>query len=175
MSEKPDEGIWKDWFEENSPRLLLYSRQQTRTAVDAEDVLQDAMVRMWRVAQKEPGLGLPNLPYAYTSIRRCAIDLARRNERRRKREDVSLEFSPTEAWFEGTLEEREQRESLEAALKELPEKYREVLTLKIWGDMTFQAIADMKEVSINTVASRYRYGLQTMQKLLTDQKEDLLP
>jgi RNA polymerase sigma-70 factor (ECF subfamily) len=142
---------------------------------DAEDVLQDAFVRMWRVAEREPGLDLPNLAYAYTSIRRCAIDLARREDRRRRREDISQENAASHTWFSTEVEDAEQAAALEASLKQLPEKYREVITLKIWGDMTFQAIADMMGISINTVASRYRYGLQAMKNQLAKRKHELLP
>ena len=51
-------------------------------------------------------------------------------------------------------------------MKRLPEKYQEVLTLKIWGEQTFQAIADLHDISINTVASRYRYALQGLRREL---------
>ena len=51
-------------------------------------------------------------------------------------------------------------------MKRLPEKYQEVLTLKIWGEQTFQAIADAQDISINTVASRYRYALQGLRREL---------
>ena len=157
---------WRQWFDENASRLLLYARQQTRTESDAEDVLQDAFVRMWKTAQKEPSLGLPNLPFAYTSIRRCAIDLARKNQRRMRREEVAHEDRDDVQWFEYGIEEEERNAELESAMKRLPPKYQEVLTLKIWGEQTFQAIADMQGISINTVASRYRYALQGLRREL---------
>lgn len=166
MSSPPDREEWKRWFEENAPKLLLYARQQTRSEADAEDVLQEAFVRMWTTAPREPELGLPNLPFAYTSIRRCAIDLARKNQRRTQREELSQESEEDVQWFESGLEDRERNAILQRAMKRLPAKYQEVLTLKIWGEMTFQAIADMKEISINTVASRYRYALQALKKEL---------
>ncbi|MCH1504904.1 MAG: sigma-70 family RNA polymerase sigma factor [Verrucomicrobiales bacterium] len=157
---------WKDWFDENASRLLLYARQQTRTGIDAEDVLQDAFIRMWRTAEKEPELGLPNLPFAFTSIRRCAIDLARKNQRRQHREEVAHEEKDDVQWFEYGLEDQERNAALEQAMKRLPEKYQEVLTLKIWGEQTFQSIADLHDISINTVASRYRYALQGLRREL---------
>ena len=165
MAERNHEE-WKDWFDENASRLLLYARQQTRTGIDAEDVLQDAFIRMWRTAKKEPELGLPNLPFAFTSIRRCAIDLARKNQRRQHREEVAHEENDDVQWFEYGLEDQERNAALEQAMKRLPEKYQEVLTLKIWGEQTFQSIADLHDISINTVASRYRYALQGLRREL---------
>ena len=69
-------------------------------------------------------------------------------------------------WFEYDIETQERNAILEDAMKKLSPKYQEVLTLKIWGDQTFQAIADMQDISINTVASRYRYALQGLRKEL---------
>jgi RNA polymerase sigma-70 factor (ECF subfamily) len=129
-------------------------------------VLQDAFVRMWNTAEKEPGLGLPNLPFGFTSIRRCAIDLARKNQRRAQREEFAHEDRDDVQWFEYGIEDEERNAALERAVKRLPEKYQEVLTLKIWGEQTFQAIADAQDISINTVASRYRYALQGLRREL---------
>ena len=39
---------WKQWFQNHGSRLLLFARQQTRTPEDAEDVLQEAMLRLWK-------------------------------------------------------------------------------------------------------------------------------
>lgn len=169
-----DREEWKQWFDEHASRLLLYARQQTRRESDAEDVLQDAFVRMWNTARKEPDLGLPNLPFAYTSIRRCAIDLARKTQRRLVREETAHQHQDDVQWFEYDIEKEERNAQLERAMKRLPPKYQEVLTLKIWGEQTFQAIADMQNISINTVASRYRYALQGLRREL-ESASDLLP
>jgi RNA polymerase sigma-70 factor (ECF subfamily) len=41
-----------------------------------------------------------------------------------------------------------------------------VVTLKIWGELTFEEIAQVLEVPANTAASRYRYGLEALRKTL---------
>ena len=51
---------WKQWFATHGSRLLLFARQQTRTSEDAEDVLQEAMLRLWRsgmIEMNEDGRG----------------------------------------------------------------------------------------------------------------------
>jgi RNA polymerase sigma-70 factor (ECF subfamily) len=55
---------------------------------------------------------------------------------------------------------------VEGALKRLPEPYREVITLKTWGDLTFAEVASVLGIPANTAASRYRYGLAEMRKLM---------
>ena len=51
-------------------------------------------------------------------------------------------------------------------MDELPAKLKEVLTLKIWGGLTFAEIGKLLSISHNTAASRYRYALEQLQKKL---------
>jgi RNA polymerase sigma-70 factor (ECF subfamily) len=59
---------------------------------------------------------------------------------------------------------------LEAGLKELPTKFSEVILLKIWSDKTFAEIGEMLQISQNTAASRYRYGLEMLKRKLVESK-----
>jgi RNA polymerase sigma-70 factor (ECF subfamily) len=52
------------------------------------------------------------------------------------------------------------------ALAELPDEQREVITLHIHGQLTFREIASQLDLSINTVQSRYRYGIERLRTLL---------
>jgi RNA polymerase sigma-70 factor (ECF subfamily) len=47
----------------------------------------------------------------------------------------------------------------------LPAEQREVITLKVWGDLTFSEIGEALEIPANTAASRYRYGLAELRRL----------
>lgn len=68
------------------------------------------------------------------------------------------------AWFE--LPEDDTSRALQVALTRIPEKFREVITLKIWGELTFDQIGKALDISPNTAASRYRYGMDAMRKAL---------
>lgn len=59
--------------------------------------------------------------------------------------------------------------NLNNALAELPYNQREVILLHVHGDMKFRAIAKSLNVSVNTVLSRYRYGLKKLRSLLNGQ------
>ncbi len=54
------------------------------------------------------------------------------------------------------------------AFAELPTEQREVLVLKAFDGMTFKEIAQLVGASINTVASRYRYGIEELRRALED-------
>ena len=61
----------------------------------------------------------------------------------------------------------EQKQQLAIALSELPYQQREVILLRHFSDLKFNAIASMQNVSINTVQGRYRYGLDKLRSLLS--------
>ena len=106
--------------------------------------MQEAFVRIWRLyghtGEVSPGL-------VYRAIRRLAIDWARSLDRRVIREQKTFELSPLSSSFEYGIEKDEQKE---------------VLSLKVWGELTFDEISRTLDLSLNTVASRYRYALQKL-------------
>lgn len=156
---------WKAWFEEHGPKLLLCARQWTRSLADAEDVVQEAFVRYWRHQRNLPGEPAALL---VTSVRRAALDLARREERRSAREERAWDGGgEDEAVFEPLPgEEDERRRAIEAALRSLPGEQREVLVLKLWQELTFEQIGTTLGISPHTAASRYRYALAALRKEL---------
>ena len=165
---------WRDWLAEHGPKLLLFARQQTRRAEDAEDILQEALVKLARKVDEKSFVGGQEawLPFLYTQIRREAIDLGRRNDRRKKREETVVEDEKRQtggedAWFESAGYDEERRQLLEEALRELPPKFSEVIVMKIWGGRTFAEIGELLDISMNTAASRYRYGVEALRKRLT--------
>ena len=75
--------------------------------------------------------------------------------------------SATEAQLENLKSQaREVREQLEEKLKQLPSKFAEVIVMKVWGEKTFAEIGEALDISQNTAASRYRYGLEALKKSL---------
>ncbi|HVU23083.1 MAG TPA: sigma-70 family RNA polymerase sigma factor [Opitutus sp.] len=162
MEDAHAELSWRKWFELHGPKLLLCARQWTRSHADAEDIVQDAFVRFWR-GQRQ--LGGEPLALLLTSIRRAALDRARRESRRSAREDGAAADQPE--WFEPAVVEDGRRRAIESALLRLPPEQREVLVLKLWGELTFAEIARQLDVPLNTAASRYRYALGALRQELT--------
>jgi len=165
---------WRAWLDEHGPRLLLFARNQTRTPEDAEDILQEALVKLaQKVSEGSFSGGQESWkPYLYTAIRRLSIDLGRKNDRRSAREERSEADQRAQTggmvdpWFDTASSNDETRELLEQNLKQLPKKFSEVIIMKIWGERTFAEIGEILGVSLNTVASRYRYGLEHLRKSL---------
>ena len=165
MEPNDEPGTWRAWLEAHGPKLLLCARQWTRSLADAQDVVQEAFVRYWRHQRH-----LPGDPQALliTSIRRAALDHARRESRRTAREEkAEADRGASEPLFPPVAGDAGERgREIEGALRQLPEEQREVLVLKIWQELTFEQIATVLGIPANTAASRYRYALTNLRKKL---------
>lgn len=159
MEDDAHHAAWQTWLQRYGSRLLLCARQWTRSRADAEDVVQEAFVRYWRHQRTLPG---DPMALMVTSVRRAALDLARREGRRTVRDGLAGQAEDPVCAFECTLDGQERRAAVEEAVARLPPEQREVLVLKIWGELTFEQIAASLELSPNTVASRYRYALNSL-------------
>ena len=162
-TDPPESGssCWNRWLEGEGGGFFLYARQQTRTESDAKDVLQDALMEAWRAEDgRIPGRGL-----VFTIIRRRAIDLGRSIDRRKRREQ---DFASDEtSWFEPDYSTPDVEDSLASAVRNLPDKLREVVLLRIWGGLTFPEIAELTETRLATTTSRYRYALERLRECKT--------
>lgn len=78
---------------------------------------------------------------------------------------VELPSSPEQS-AEAMLVYEETTESVRRILKSLPQSQYEVVILKHWENLTFAEIAEALDLSQNTVASRYRYAMEKLQRSL---------
>ncbi len=100
----------------------------------------------------------------------CVANRARDLLRAKSRQDVPLSAVPEQRANPGSpaaeLIHDEQAARLRAALAELPFEQRQVIVLRLNAKLKFQQIANHLGLSINTVQSRYRYGLDKLRALL---------
>jgi RNA polymerase sigma-70 factor (ECF subfamily) len=153
---------WQQWVDQHGEVFFLYARQQTRTEADAKDVLQDALTESW---SKAAG-GLPDKAMVFATIRRRAVDLGRSIDRRQRREQTVI--SGQADWFLPDYSLGDTRHALAEAVMKLPPDLREVLVLRIWGDLSFPAIAQLTSVPCSTATSRYRYALERLREHLAE-------
>jgi RNA polymerase sigma-70 factor (ECF subfamily) len=152
---------WDTWVFNHAPRFLLYARQLARCEADAYDLVQESVVEAWG---RQPDGNPPPLALVFATIRRRAIDLGRSEDRRTDRESRVAEDA-SYVWFDSGVEDRERDRLLQKAMSSISDIYREVVILKVWGELTFAEIAEALDIPANTAASRYRYGLEELRKL----------
>jgi len=145
------EHVWcQELYEQKASELILYGRALGLGHGEAEDVLQDTFMALMQLPQPplQPG------HYCLRSFRNRALNYRRSLWRRLTREWESLR------WFEKSPGEDPAERAAMRSLAGLPVEQREVIVLKIWHGCTFEEIGRLMDVSPNTAAGRYRYGLQ---------------
>ena len=156
MTRPSDEWIGQV-YDRYGAALYRYALMVLADPAGAADVVQTVFVALLRRRSR------PDVDAHY--LRRAV-----RNEcftaLRVRRRDVLASASPLLETMEGQRERPAERLALEQALRELPPEQREVVHLKAFEGLTFQEIADLIGESINTVASRYRYGIEKLRAYL---------
>ncbi len=131
----------------------------------AEDAVQEAFLAVWRTAARfVPERGKAST-WIFTLVHRRAVDIVRREQRRRSE---SLDRAPEPA-VEGVDEDawlRLQRERVQAALRTLPDGQREALELAYYGGFSQSELAERLGQPLGTIKSRMFAGLARMRELL---------
>jgi RNA polymerase sigma-70 factor, ECF subfamily len=142
-------------YRQHAPALRLYARQWGE---GAEDLVQDAFVKL---AQQVPP---PEqvLPWLYTVVRNEAMTGRRSAARRRRREERA---GTPEAWF-STTDDRLDADEVTRRLAELPLELREAIVARLWGGLTFEAVAALVGCSVPTAHRRYQAGLAQLRERL---------
>jgi RNA polymerase sigma-70 factor (ECF subfamily) len=132
----------------------------------AQDAVQDAFLAVWRTAASfSPERGAART-WVLTLVHRRAVDLVRREERRRgdplesAPEPASDELTDQQAWL------RFERERVQAALKRLPDQQREALELAYYGGFSQSQLAERLGEPLGTIKSRMHTGLARLRELL---------
>jgi RNA polymerase sigma-70 factor (ECF subfamily) len=145
-------------YEGQAAGIILYGRALGLSHSEAEDVLHETFLALMQL------LHPPENPvhYCVRTFRNRALNYRRGLWRRLAREWQSL------GWFEQGQSDTAQERAAMKCLETLPREQREVIVLKIWHQYTFEEIGQVLELSPNTVAGRYRYGLQKIRVHLKD-------
>jgi RNA polymerase sigma-70 factor (ECF subfamily) len=157
MEVAAENQIWCErLYDEKAGQLLLYGRALGLSHSESEDILQETFISLLKLADA------PEQPdhYAYRAFRNRALNYKRSLWRRLTREIESLR------WFERDSAESPLEREAMRCLESLPPEQREVIVLKIWSEYTFDQIGKLLDLSANTVAGRYRYGMEKLRVCL---------
>ena len=138
-----------------------------RDAALAEDAVQEAFLAVWRSAHRYmPERSKPST-WILTFVHRRAVDLVRREERRRADSLPDVDAVPggsvdEEAWL------RLERERVQTALRQLPDQQREAIELAYYGGFTQSELAERLGQPLGTIKSRMFTGLARLRELLTE-------
>ena len=134
----------------------------------AEDVLHDFFISFVQSADR---IKLNGNLKAYMAV--CVANLARNKMKKTRREPAALDDNDTiESVALGPdllAIQKEETVVLNRALSQLPYEQKEVIVLHLQGNMKFTQIAQLRRSSVNTIRSRYRYGLDKLRSHLNSE------
>lgn len=147
--------------------LMGYLCRMTGDRVRAEDALQETMLRALRALPGwKPSGSFEG--WLFTIARNCAMDVLR--ERPMASLDGEEGPGASVAGHEEPAEDRIDRGIMTAKLQEalagLPKDQREVVSLRMYGGLSFKEIAKMTGCPLNTALGRMRYALLNLKKVL---------
>lgn len=140
------------FYESHRQELYTYSLALTRNREAAEDAIHNAFQGLLRRGSAPAELR----PYVFRCVRNAAMDDLRRTTGR----ESELFVAP-----DGHAVDLNLRAELNTLFAQLSDDERETIVLKVFDAMTFQEIADLRNVSINTTASWYRRGMEKLKTL----------
>lgn len=160
-----DEAALQELFSTYGQRLYAYALRLTLDPVQAEDVVQDTLVVVWRSAGTFRGAGrlvawLMRIVHhtAIKSLRHSFIPIS---------EEMENSLSGTEPLPEEQIQSSERTEWVRQGLERLSPEHRAVLELVFYQGLTLQETALVCDCPLGTVKSRLSYARQQLRGLLS--------
>ena len=159
-------------YDEHAQALFGFLLNLTRNEADTRDLLQHIFVKLAQRPELLRNVG-EERAFLLRMANNLAIDFFRRSSTRAKNyERFSAEIIDLFARA-SDVDQAAFQERLTQALGELPAEQRAVVHLKLWEGLTFEQIAATLGLSLNTAASRYRYGLDKLRTRLRPLYDEL--
>lgn len=155
-----DFGAARSLIHRISPQLHRFFQLQAANRADADDLLQEAWLRIHRVRHTyQPGR--PLLPWVYAIARRVRVDHYRKSVRITVREQPLEDMAETAAAAEPA-----RVEDLEELLAPLPAAQREVLEMLKVAGMSLEEIAQATSCSVGSVKQKVHRAYSTLRQKL---------
>lgn len=158
-------------YEKYENDLLTLATNLLNDGSAAEDVVQDVFISF---VQSVENFHLSGSLKSYLST--CVANRTRDYARKRQRQQAvafneAQQMALDESEPVQVVTHSEELQRLTHAMSTLPYEQREVIVLRLHGGLKFKAIATLQKVSIKTVQSRYRYGLDKLRSILDSEAE----
>ena len=157
-------------------RIFNYIKSKVLDRDTAEDIFQDTFIKVIKTLKN----GVYNeegkfLPWVMRIAHNLVIDFFRKSNRiptieNNDEYDLFKFISDTTPNIESILFQDQLVKDLQNLILELPEDQKEVLTMRLYRDMSFKEIAENTNVSINTALGRMRYAIINLRKLAEDHR-----
>jgi len=160
---------YKELVEAYLERLVRYASRRLGNLHDAEDVVQDVLVRAFTDRAKRREV-MQVGAYLYRATSNACTDTMRRRQRDASKVDspdnAMARLRPTPTSPAEAARNAEEAARAERLLQRLPRQQAEAIRLRVFGELSLTEIADMTGCSVNTINSRLRYGFRKLRRLV---------
>lgn len=155
------------------PRAYGVAMRVLGNAAEAEDITQDAMMRLWRMAPDwQPGQAKVST-WLYRVVMNLCIDLKRRQRGGHLDLDAIPEPMDPARSAPEQLQEDARHDALQQALMQLPQRQRQAVVLRHIEELTNPEISGIMDISVEAVESLTARGKRALAKILAGRREDL--
>jgi RNA polymerase sigma factor (sigma-70 family) len=140
----------------HGPALVLYARQ---ICDEPEDVVQEGFLEFMEQPARPDNVAA----WLFRVVRNRALDRIRSSQRRKSRH---LKVAGGEQWLTVNFDSQLDAVTVTDSLKELDADLREIITARIWGELSFEQIGDLLNTSSSTAHRRYVEGLELLREKL---------
>jgi len=154
-----------------TPWVLAYAARLTGDRAEAEDVAQEAMLRLWRIAPEWRSGEARVTTWLYRVVTNLCTD------RLRRRRGTGLDSLPEPAdgapGVEARMQDEARARALEAALARLPERQRQAVVLRHLEGLANPEIAEIMEISTEAVESLTARGKRALAAALAGRRAEV--
>jgi RNA polymerase sigma factor (sigma-70 family) len=154
-----------------TPRTLGYATRLLRDRAEAEDVTQEAMLRLWKIAPEWRSGEAQVSTWLYRVVTNLCTD------RLRKKRGIGLDEAPEPEddapSAQARMEQAERVQALDGALAQLPERQRQAVILRHIEGLTNPEIAAIMDIGVEAVESLTARGKRALTGLLAGRREEL--
>ncbi|HSK97049.1 MAG TPA: sigma-70 family RNA polymerase sigma factor [Euzebyales bacterium] len=161
-----DEAAFGTLYDMVSARVFGLALRITRNRTLAEDVTQEVMVEVWRIAPRFDALRGSGIGWILMLAHRRAVDRVRRTTSERAREVRDGLLQPVQEPIDEDLLRDDERREVSAALEELTALQREAIRLAYYEGHTYREVAELLDIPEGTAKSRLRDGIRQLRASL---------
>ncbi len=159
---------------ELGPRAFAQAARMLKDRAEAEDVAQEALIRLWKAAAGWRYGEARITTWLYRVVTNLCVDRLRKRERMTQQDPATLtEMASDVPSSDLTLQTKRRARALEVAFASLPERQREAVILRHLEGFSNPEIADIMEISTEAVESLTARGKRKLASVLEDQKDEL--
>ncbi|MBN2589298.1 MAG: RNA polymerase sigma factor [Sedimentisphaerales bacterium] len=147
------------WYEDYEAELMLYAKQW-HSEPQAEDIVQDAFIRLLKQRKSPDNVRA----WLFRVVRNRAISKVRSLKQQQKADQKIQESEAV--WFESSSSDLIDAGMAQNILQKLAANLREIVMLRIWGQMSLKEIAEITGKSIPWIHKEYKRALELIKKEL---------